>query len=52
MRLTEKDAYGWYWLLRHWEVGQDEPRYLLSDPPGQAGRLKIYGQRMWVEETI
>ena len=50
VRLTEKYNHGWYWLLLHWEVGQAEPWYLVSDQPGQADLLKIYGQRMWVEE--
>ena len=50
MGLTEKYNRGRYWLLLHWEVGQDQPWYLVSDQPGQADLLKIYGRRMWVEE--
>lgn len=34
----------------HWETGEDEPWYLVSDQPGKIALLKIYRKRMWVEE--
>ena len=36
VRLTDKHNAGWYWLLLHWETGEDEPWYLVSDHPGKA----------------
>jgi hypothetical protein len=50
VRLTDKHNAGWYWLLLHWETGEDEPWYLVSDQPGRTSLLKIYRKRMWVEE--
>ena len=50
VRLTEEHNHGWYWLLLHWEAGEDEPWYLVSDQVGKTTLLKIYGKRMWVEE--
>lgn len=50
VRLTEKHDAGWYWLLLHWEDGEDEPWYLVSDQLGQAALLKTYRKRMWIEE--
>jgi len=50
VRLTEKHDAGWYWLLLHWEKGEDDPWYLVSDQPGQTALLKTYRKRMWVEE--
>jgi len=40
--LTEKYNPGWYWLLLHWEVGQDQPWHLVSDQSG----TPIYGKYM------
>jgi hypothetical protein len=51
VRLTKKHDAGWYWLLLHWERGEEEPWYLVSDQPGKAALLSIYRRRMWVEET-
>jgi hypothetical protein len=50
VRLTEEHNAGWYWLLLHWETGEEEPWYLVSDQPGKFTLLKIYRRRMWVEE--
>jgi hypothetical protein len=50
VRLTEKHNAGWYWLLLHWETGEEEPWYLVSDQPGKNALLKTYRKRMWVEE--
>lgn len=50
VRLTAKHDAGWYWLLLHWETGEDEPWYLVSDQPGKTALLKVYRKRMWVEE--
>ena len=50
VRLTRKHNHGWYWLLLHWEIGEDEPWYLVSDQSGKTELLKCYRKRMWVEE--
>jgi len=50
VRLTDKHNDGWYWLLLHWETGEDEPWYLVSDQSGKGALLKFYRRRMWVEE--
>jgi hypothetical protein len=50
VRLTQKQDAGWFWLLLHWEKGQDEPWYLLSDRAGQHTLLRLYKVRMWTEE--
>jgi hypothetical protein len=50
VRLTEKHDAGWYWLFLHWDFGEDEPWYLVSDRPGKTALLKVYRKRMWVEE--
>ena len=36
VRLTRKHDAGWFWLILHWEKGNDEPWYLLSDCAGFA----------------
>lgn len=50
VRLTKKYNAGWYWLLLHWEEGEDEPWYLISDRAGQKSLLNRYRIRMWIEE--
>lgn len=50
IRLTEKHAYGWVSLLLHWEYGEDEPWYLLSDQRTDWRTIRLYKVRMWIEE--
>ena len=50
VRLTKKQDVGWFWLILHWEKGQDQPWYLLSDRAGQRDLLRLYKVRMWTEE--
>jgi hypothetical protein len=49
-RLTDKHNDGWYWLLLHWETGEEGPWYLVSEQSGKIGKLTIYQHRMWIEE--
>ena len=53
-------AIGWVWrartnpfgpvyLLLHWQKGEDEPWFLLSDQPGTRAILRRYRRRMWME---
>lgn len=50
VRLTQKHDAGWFWLILHWEKGQDEPWYLLSNRSGQRALIRLYSRRMWIEE--
>lgn len=50
VRLTQKHDVGWFWLILHWEKGEDEPWYLVSDCAGQRNLIRFYKVRMWVEE--
>jgi len=50
VQLTEKYRVGWFWLILHWEKGQDEPWYLVSDQAGHRPLIRFYQVRMWTEE--
>lgn len=50
VRLTEKYNAGWFWLILHWERGEDEPWYLVSNCSGKFNLISMYKVRMWVEE--
>lgn len=50
VRLTQKHQAGWFWLILHWEKGQDEPWYLVSDQAGRRKLIRLYQTRMWIEE--
>ena len=47
VRLTERHNAGWFWLILHWEMGEDEPWYLISDQAGERHLLRMYTVRMW-----
>jgi len=50
VRLTEKHAYGWVSLVLHWESGEEEPWYLVTDQPADWRTIHLYKVRMWIEE--
>ena len=50
VRLTQKYNAGWFWLILHWESGEDQPWYLLSDRAGCRDLIRLYQKRMWIEE--
>jgi hypothetical protein len=50
VRLTEKHNYGWVSLVLHWEAGEDEPWYLVSDQTAVRRTIRLYKVRMWIEE--
>ena len=53
VRLTQKHDYGWVYLVIHWQKGEDEPWYLVSNRAASASALiRMYKRRMWVEETF
>ena len=50
VRLTHKHNAGGFWLMLHWETGEDEPWYLISDRSGDWRLIRMYKVRMWIEE--
>ena len=50
VRLTEKHNYGWVSLVLHWEIGEEEPWYLVTDQPADWRTIRLYKVRMWTEE--
>ena len=50
VRLTVKHNAGWFWLILHWEEGEDEPWYLIADRAGDWRLIRRYKVRMWIEE--
>ena len=50
VRVTQEHDAGWYWLILHWEEGEDEPWYLLSNRSGKRRLINYYRRRMWTEE--
>ena len=53
VRLTEANDAGWFWLLLHWEQGEDEPWYLVSQTITDTRQmLHTYERRMWIEEMF
>lgn len=50
VRVAEKYNAGWFWLILHWKVGEEEPWYLVSDRQGGRKLIRLYGLRMRTEE--
>lgn len=50
VRLSQLHKAGWFWLILHWEYGEDDPWYLVSDCSGKFNLIRMYKVRMWVEE--
>jgi hypothetical protein len=50
VRLTEKHDYGRVSLVLHWEVGEEEPWYLVTDQAADWRTIRMYKLRMWIEE--
>lgn len=50
VRLAENHNAGWFWLILHWEKGEEEPWFLVADQPGRYSLIRLYRLRMWVEE--
>jgi hypothetical protein len=50
VRLTEQYNAGWFWLILHWETGEEEPWFLVASQPGRYRLIRGYRLRMWVEE--
>lgn len=52
MRLTQKYDAGWYWLILHWQAGEEKPWYLLSDQAGDRKLIGLYERRVWIEQMF
>jgi hypothetical protein len=42
VRLAEKHNAGWFWLILHWESGEDEPWLLVADQAGGNRLIRLY----------
>jgi hypothetical protein len=49
--LTETYHHGPVSLVLHWEEGEDEPWYLVTDVEASWVTIRTYRKRMWIEET-
>jgi hypothetical protein len=48
--LTEKHHYGPVSMVLHWDEGEDEPWYLVTDVEATQATIRTYKVRMWIEE--
>jgi hypothetical protein len=52
VRWTRRENFGWVQLLAHWQKGEDEPWFLISDRPAGSWTIRLYKKRMWIEELF
>jgi hypothetical protein len=52
VRWTKLESFGWVQLVAHWEHGEDEPWFLVTDQPAGLWTIRLYKKRMWVEELF
>jgi hypothetical protein len=52
VRWTKLENFGWVQLVTHWQKGEDEPWFLVTDQPAGAWTIRLYHKRMWVEELF
>lgn len=52
VRWTKLENFGWVQLVAHWEHGEDEPWFLVTDQPAGLWTIRLYKKRMWVEELF
>jgi len=50
VRLTRKYDVGWFFLVIHWDKGEDEPWFLVSNQADTRLVIRRYRIRMWIEE--
>ena len=48
--LTQKHHYGPVSMVLHWEKGEEEPWYLVTDQTATRRTIQTYRVRMWIEE--
>jgi hypothetical protein len=52
IRWTRSENFGWVQLLAHWQTGEDQPWFLVTDHPAGSWTIRLYKKRMWVEELF
>jgi hypothetical protein len=52
VRLTRKHDVGWFFLVLHWEKGEKEPWFLISNRAETRQLIRRYRIRMWIEEMF
>lgn len=52
VRWTRVNNFGWVQLVAHWQVGEGEPWFLVTDQPADRRTIQLYKKRMWVEELF
>jgi len=52
VRWTKQENFGWVQLVAHWEEGEEEPWFLVTDRPAGRWTIRMYKKRMWVEELF
>jgi len=50
VRLTKKHDVGWFFLVIHWDKGEEEPWFLVSNQADTRLVIRHYRIRMWIEE--
>lgn len=50
VRLTRKHDVGWFFLVLHWDKGEEEPWFLVSNQANTQVLIRRYRTRMWIEE--
>jgi hypothetical protein len=50
VRLAQSQNFGWLSLVLHWQRGEEEPWYLVTDQAATSRTLRRYQRRMWIEE--
>lgn len=50
VRLTQKYDAGWFFLVIHWDKGEDKPWFLVSNQAHTRLLIRHYRSRMWIEE--
>ena len=52
VRWTKLENFGWVQLVAHWEKGEDESWFLVTDQTAGLWTIHLYKKRMWVEELF
>jgi len=50
VRLTQKHDVGWFFLVIHWDKGEEAPWFLVSNQTNARLLIRQYRIRMWIEE--
>jgi hypothetical protein len=50
--IAKSNPFGPVWLVLHWQKGEADPWFLVSDQPNLRPLLAAYRRRMWIEEMF